>query len=114
MSQSTSLIDNNNNNNINVSVKPNDHDELSESSSPMDKSPFRKIEFHHAKKPFTAFTTNDAGTSSFQLETINPTTTHNNDHHRLAFEFFFDPDNNFRITFIRIVSLSSYFFTYIL
>lgn len=80
MAETLSLIDNN----IIVTQKPinreNPSGESTESSVPPDKSPFRRIEFHLAKKPFTGFT-NGGGDGSFRLETLNPTTTSSKNTH---------------------------------
>ncbi|XP_071742192.1 ubiquitin carboxyl-terminal hydrolase 23-like isoform X2 [Rutidosis leptorrhynchoides] len=59
-----SLIDNNNN----TIIKHENPDAES-----TDKSPFRRIEFHLARKPFTGFS-NGSCDGSFRLETLNPTT----------------------------------------
>ncbi|KAI3814673.1 hypothetical protein L1987_14317 [Smallanthus sonchifolius] len=71
MAEPLSLIDNS----IIVTQKPTGHetlgDESTESLAPADKSPFRRIEFHLARKPFTGFT-NGGGDGSFRLETLNP------------------------------------------
>jgi len=68
-------------NNIIVTQKPinreNPGGELAESLAPADKSPFRRIEFHVARKPFTGFT-KGGGDGSFRLETLNPTSTSSN------------------------------------
>ncbi|KAL4589899.1 hypothetical protein LXL04_002811 [Taraxacum kok-saghyz] len=68
-------------NNIIVTQKPinreNPGGELTESLAPADKSPFRRIEFHVARKPFTGFT-KGGGDGSFRLETLNPTSTSSN------------------------------------
>ncbi|KAL8223461.1 hypothetical protein R6Q57_018936 [Mikania cordata] len=77
MAEPVSLIDNS----IIVAQKPmsheNPHDEPTESVAPADKSPFRRIEFHLARKPFTGFT-NGGGDGSFRLETLNPISTSSN------------------------------------
>lgn len=80
MAETLTLIDNT----IIVTQKPlnreNPGDASTESVAPVDKSPFRKIEFHVARKPFTGFT-KGGGDGSFRLETLNPTSTSSNSTH---------------------------------
>lgn len=122
MADTLSLIDSN----IIVAQKPINRDnpggESTESVAPVDKSPFRRIEFHLARKPFTGFT-KGGGDGSFRLETLNPTSTSSNNAHgnqqsvgfdsvsvgssgkkRDASELGngLDPELNFPITFRRI------------
>ncbi|CAI9285650.1 unnamed protein product [Lactuca saligna] len=77
MAETLSLIDKN----TIVTQKPinreNPGGESTESLAPVDKSPFRRIEFHLARKPFTGFT-KGGGDGSFRLETLNPTSTSSN------------------------------------
>lgn len=77
MAETLSLIDKN----AIVTQKPisreNPGGESTESLAPVDKSPFRRIEFHLARKPFTGFT-KGGGDGSFRLETLNPTSTSSN------------------------------------
>ncbi|XP_024978966.1 ubiquitin carboxyl-terminal hydrolase 23 [Cynara cardunculus var. scolymus] len=122
MAETLSLIDNN----IIVTQKPIDRGnpggESTESLAPPDKSPFRRIEFHQARKPFTGFT-NGGGDGSFRLETLNPATTSSKNTHgnqqsvgldtvgggslgkkrdASEFENGLDPELSFGITFRRI------------
>lgn len=77
MAEPLSLI----HNNIIVTQKPINHEnpggESTESLAPVDKSPFRRIEFHLARKPFSGFN-KGGGDGSFRLETLNPTSTSSN------------------------------------
>lgn len=70
----TVLISNSNQGSNNPDHQPGDGllDPAAVAPALSDKSPFRKIEFHLAKKPFTGFA-NGGGGGGFQLETLNPT-----------------------------------------
>lgn len=80
MAETLSFIDDN----VIVTQKPinreNPGGESTESLAPPDKSPFRRIEFHLARKPFAGFT-NGGGDGSFRLETLNPATTSSKNTH---------------------------------
>ncbi|KAK1414017.1 hypothetical protein QVD17_29754 [Tagetes erecta] len=58
----------------NTTIAAQNPNESTEASlAPADKSPFRRIEFHLARKQFTGFS-NSGGDGSFKLETLNPNT----------------------------------------
>ncbi|KAK9060674.1 hypothetical protein SSX86_021380 [Deinandra increscens subsp. villosa] len=50
-------------------------EQSTEPLAPEDKSPFRRIEFHLARKPYTGFSNGGGGDGSFRIETLNPAAT---------------------------------------
>ncbi|KAJ0677082.1 putative ubiquitinyl hydrolase 1 [Helianthus annuus] len=75
MSETMTILNSNNiiltQNPISFNQETPGDDESTEPSAPVDVFPFRRIEFHLARKPFTGFS-NGGGDGSFRLETLNP------------------------------------------